>query len=111
MNTLIQKRCHPIAEGSPALSLQAAQALLAQTHGWVIDPTTTFISRTFHCGNYYETLALVNAIAWVAHQEDHHPELVVGYDKCTVSFNTHTVKGLSQNDFICAAKVNLLWSK
>lgn len=60
-------------------------------------------SRTFH-----ETIAFVNALAWVAHREDHHPDLSVGYNRCAVRFNTHAVGGLSVNDFICAAKLDAL---
>jgi 4a-hydroxytetrahydrobiopterin dehydratase len=62
----------------------------------------------FQFKNYYETMAFVNAVAWVAHREDHHPDLEVGYNKCTVRYSTHSVGGLSENDFICAAKVDSL---
>jgi 4a-hydroxytetrahydrobiopterin dehydratase len=66
--------------------------------------------RTFSFGNYYETLAFVNALAYLVHAEDHHPELVVTYNRCQVRFDTHSVNGgsggLSENDFICAAKTD-----
>ena len=68
------------------------------------------IARTFKFKNYYETMAFVNAVAWVAHGEDHHPDMEVGYNKCGVRFSTHSVGGLSENDFISAAKVNALQS-
>lgn len=71
------------------------------------------ITRTFSFKNYYRTLAFVNALAYVAHAEDHHPELTVTYNRCIVKFNTHSVNGgqggLSENDFICAAKVDALF--
>lgn len=66
------------------------------------------IERTFRFENYHQTIAFVNALAWIAHHEDHHPDLAVGYDRCTTRFNTHSVGGLSINDFICAAKVDAL---
>lgn len=66
------------------------------------------IERTFTFKNYYHTLAFVNAVAWIAHQEDHHPELSFGYKQCRVRYTTHAVGGLSENDFICAAKVDRL---
>ena len=62
------------------------------------------ISRTFRFDDYHRTLAFVNAVAWIAHREDHHPDLEVGYDRCRVRYATHDVGGLSENDFILAAK-------
>ncbi|MGB6054943.1 MAG: 4a-hydroxytetrahydrobiopterin dehydratase [Burkholderiaceae bacterium] len=68
------------------------------------------LTKTFSFKDYYETLAFVNALAWVVHAEDHHPELVVGYNRCQVRFDTHSVNhgagGISENDFICAAKAD-----
>jgi len=66
------------------------------------------IRRTFAFENYYVSMAFVNAVAWIAHGEDHHPDMTVGYNKVTVAFQTHSVGGLSENDFICAAKIDAL---
>jgi len=66
------------------------------------------IERSFHFGNHHETMAFVNAVAFVSHREDHHPELTVGYADCRVRYWTHAIHGLSENDFICAAKVDRL---
>ena len=66
--------------------------------------------RTFKFKNYYETMAFVNATAFVSHQQDHHPDLEVGYNKCTMRYSTHSVGGLSENDFICAAQIGALMS-
>lgn len=82
------------------------ETLLPQVPGWA--HTGTHLQRVFSFGNYHETLAFVNALAWICHQEDHHPELVVTYNRCTVRFDTHSVGGVSINDFICAAKANAL---
>ncbi len=90
------------------LSLSAAHDLLKQAPAWVLNDKGDEISRTFQFRNYYQTLAFVNALGWIAHQEDHHPDLEVSYNKCCVRFSTHAIKGLSENDFICAAKVDAL---
>jgi len=66
------------------------------------------IQKRFDFADYHRTMAFVNAVAWVAHVEDHHPDLAVSYNRCTVRFNTHSVGGISINDFICAAKVDAL---
>ena len=76
---------------------------------WVVDAGA--LTKTFHFKNYYETLAFVNALAYIAHREDHHPDLHVGYNRCIVRYNTHSVNGISENDFICAAKVDALRSQ
>jgi 4a-hydroxytetrahydrobiopterin dehydratase len=68
----------------------------------------TIISKTYKFKNYYETMAFVNATAWISHREDHHPDLAVGWGQCTVSYTTHAIGGLSENDFICAAKIDAL---
>jgi 4a-hydroxytetrahydrobiopterin dehydratase len=64
------------------------------------------IHRTFKFKNYYDTMSFVNVVAMVAHQQDHHPQMIVNYNTCRVEFSTHSVGGLSLNDFICAAKVD-----
>jgi len=72
------------------------------------NPTSHFIYRDFEFKNYYKTIAFVNAVAWMAHQENHHPDLSVSYNRCRVQYSTHAIGGLSENDFICAAKVDAL---
>ncbi len=108
MNELQTRSCKPCEGGVAALDRRQAQALLTQLHGWTLDDGAAMISRSFKFKNYYETIAFVNAIAWLSHHEDHHPDLEVGYNRCVVHYSTHAVKGLSENDFICAAKVNAL---
>lgn len=73
---------------------------------WRLANDSKSISRTFKFKNYYDTMAFVNVVAMVAHQQDHHPEMTVTYNTCRVEFSTHSVDGLSMNDFICAAKVD-----
>ncbi|MBU1193198.1 MAG: 4a-hydroxytetrahydrobiopterin dehydratase [Gammaproteobacteria bacterium] len=106
---LLSRHCKPYPKGSPALDAASAQKLLAQLHDdWIIASTGNAIQRSFRFKNYYETLAFVNAMAWIIHREDHHPDLEVGYNRCVVNFSTHSVGGLSENDFICAAKIDAL---
>jgi 4a-hydroxytetrahydrobiopterin dehydratase len=73
---------------------------------WQLSDDKIQIKRTFKFKNYYETMAFVNVVATIAHQQDHHPEMIVSYNSCTVQYNTHSVGGLSQYDFICAAKID-----
>ena len=93
-----------------AKKLDSAQveALLPQVPGYKIDEKQAEISKGYSFPDFYETIAFVNALAYIANQEDHHPDLVVSYDTCKVSFSTHDAGGLTENDFICAAKVNAL---
>jgi 4a-hydroxytetrahydrobiopterin dehydratase len=66
------------------------------------------IERTFDFKNYYQTMAFVNAAAWISHQQDHHPDMSVHYNKCVVRYSTHDAGGITLNDFICAAKMDAL---
>jgi 4a-hydroxytetrahydrobiopterin dehydratase len=109
MTALRDRHCTRIEKGAPALSAAQARALAAELHAdWTLDAGSDAIRRNFRFKNYYETMAFVNAVAWIAHSEDHHPDLEVGYNRCLVRYTTHTVDGLSENDFICAAKIDAL---
>lgn len=108
MSDLTQMRCKPCEGGTQPLSATEGEKLLQQTPGWVLNDSGDEISRTYEFKNYYQTIAFVNALAWVAHREDHHPDLEVSYKRCHVRYSTHAIGGLSENDFICAAKVNAL---
>jgi 4a-hydroxytetrahydrobiopterin dehydratase len=91
------------------LDQEQAGKLLSELHeDWSIDSAGKEISRTYSFKNYYQTMAFVNALAWVAHAEDHHPDIEVGYNRCHVRYSTHAIGGLSENDFICAAKIDAL---
>ena len=81
---------------------------LAQVPGWRADADVKLIGRRFGFANFYQTMAFVNAVAEIAHAQDHHPDMMVGYDAVTVSFTTHSAGGLTVNDFICAAQVSAL---
>ena len=85
----------------------AVQTLMTKIHAdWSLSEDGRMIQRNFRFKNYYQTIAFVNALAWIAHREDHHPDLSVHYNRCVVRYSTHAVDGLTDNDFICAAKVD-----
>ena len=91
----------------PPLTPAEAAALLAQVSSdWVLVDEARAIRRNFAFRDFYRTMSFVNALAHIANIEDHHPDLEVGYNYCRVKFTTHAVKGLSENDFVCAAKVD-----
>ena len=107
VDDLIHKHCSPCANGTPALNTNEARELLQQVDGW--EMKDSLISKTFAFKNYYQVIAFVNAVAWMTHREDHHPDMTLGYNTCRVEYSTHAVGGLSENDFICAAKVDALF--
>ena len=109
MDALKDRSCQSSYEkGDPPLARETAEQLLQQLHDWSLDPEQQTISRSFKFKDFYETIAFVNAVAWIANGEDHHPDLQVGYNRCVVQYRTHSVGGLSDNDFICAAKIDAL---
>jgi 4a-hydroxytetrahydrobiopterin dehydratase len=104
---LTSKRCKPCEGGTPPLSNAEADGLMRQLEGW--QRYDQLINKTYHFKDYYQTIAFVNAVAWLSNREDHHPELIVTYNSCRVEYTTHSIHGLSENDFICAAKVDALF--
>ena len=107
MPELAQQHCKPCEGGVAPLAPKEAEALLKNVPGWQLKGTE--INRTYQFKNYYEVMAFVNATAWVSHRENHHPDILVGYNNCQVTYTTHAIKGLSDNDFICAAKLDALF--
>jgi len=108
LTPLYEQQCLTPEQGLHRLPDGEITALLGQLHSWEHDTASQTLSKHFKFDNYYQTIAFVNALAWIAHREDHHPDLEVGYNRCVVRYSTHAVDGLSINDFICAAKVDLL---
>jgi 4a-hydroxytetrahydrobiopterin dehydratase len=107
VSDLAQKKCTPCEGGVAPLTRAAAEALLGKLDpAWKLDVEASSIRREFPFKDFYRTMSFVNALAHVANIEDHHPDLEVGYNYCHVVFTTHAVKGLSENDFICAAKID-----
>lgn len=102
---LAERRCEPL-EGHPAMTPAEIADHLSRASGWSLHGDA--IQKTFVFDDFHRTMAFVNALAWIAHADDHHPDLAVSYSRCSVRFNTHSVGGISINDFICAAKVDAL---
>ena len=103
MTDFLHQQCQRHAA---AMSEQAVRNHLAQMSGW--RTADGAIEKTFAFKGWLETVAFVDALAWMCHVEDHHPELHVQFDRCRVCFSTHSAGGISMNDFICAAKADAL---
>ncbi len=105
---LAEARCSPKRGQEHRLSEASIRELMPQLPGWELVEDDAALGKTYHFADYYRTMAFVNALAHMAHREDHHPDLSVHYDRCVVRYSTHDVGGLSENDFICAAKAERL---
>jgi 4a-hydroxytetrahydrobiopterin dehydratase len=107
MTELVDRKCVPCEGGVPALTAAEAKKYLARLDpAWVLPEDALQIRREFRFKDFFRTMSFVNALAHIANIEDHHPDLEVGYNYCNVRFTTHAIKGLSENDFICAAKID-----
>lgn len=106
--TLKEKTCKPCSGETPALTNDEITVLLPKLDNWHITDDNKVIHKEYKFKGFYKTMAFVNAIAWVANQQGHHPDLEIGYNYCNIKFTTHAIDGLSENDFICAAKVDEL---
>lgn len=106
---LHEQKCQACEGIGQALNAQQIELMRPQiAKEWLVSQDFLSLQRKFQFKNYYQTMAFVNALAWIAHQENHHPDLQVSYNSCMVIWNTHALKGLSTNDFICAAKTDKL---
>jgi len=104
---LVSKKCKPCEGGVAPLTEPEIRNLLKQLDGW--EYANGRIAKSYAFKDYCQTMAFVNATAWISHREDHHPDLTVGYNRCRVEYLTHAIGGLSENDFICAAKLDKLF--
>jgi 4a-hydroxytetrahydrobiopterin dehydratase len=107
MNELAKRKCSPCKGGVAPYSGEQAREMLKHLKGWILEDGK--LVKVYPFPNYYQTMAFVNALAWISHREDHHPDLVVGFNKCRVEYSTYAIDGLSENDFICAAKADALF--
>ncbi|WP_440993097.1 4a-hydroxytetrahydrobiopterin dehydratase [Cysteiniphilum litorale] len=109
MENLLDKKCQVCEYGdfTPFTKVEA-QSYLQKLPLWQLSACGKKITRIFEFKGFYKTMAFVNAVAWVANSEGHHPDLEVSFNRCVVHFTTHAVDGLTENDFICAAKVDAL---
>ena len=111
MNTLAKQQCRDLGE-APKLDDAAIRENLAQLTNWRLNDKQNSLQAEFRFRNYYETMAFINVVAQIAHRQDHHPDICFGYNRCQITWRTHSVDGLSLKDFICAAKIDaaLTWS-
>ena len=108
LKDLLNESCQSLPKDSACLSDSEANRLLTLVPDWIISTDGKSISRNYKFKNYYETMSFLNVAAWIAHQEDHHPDIHLSYNHCLITYSTHSVGGLSRNDFICAAKTDKL---
>jgi 4a-hydroxytetrahydrobiopterin dehydratase len=109
MTELAERRCVPCEGGVAPLTRIAAEEVLQRLdEDWQLSTDATHIQRDFRFRDFFRTMSFVNAVAHIANIEDHHPDLEVGYNHCRVRYMTHAIQGLSENDFICAAKIDAL---
>lgn len=105
---LRSQHCAPLKGKQHQVSGVRAHELVAHLPGWELGPADTHIQKQFRFTDFVHALAFVNMLGWIAERENHHPDLELGWGRCLVKFSTHDVGGLSMNDFICAAKVEVL---
>jgi len=103
---LSQRRCKPCEGGVIPMTPEEANTYLEEIKEWELTADGKAISRRFRFRNFHETMAFINAMAEIANTQDHHPDFSAGYNYCEVNYTTHAIGGLSENDFICAAKIN-----
>jgi 4a-hydroxytetrahydrobiopterin dehydratase len=109
MTELSKQKCAPCEGGvQPYTRDEANQQMKLLNSAWNLAPDAKSLHRAFAFKNFYRTMSFVNAVAHIANTEDHHPDLEVGYNYCRMKFSTHSIGGLSRNDFICAAKIDEL---
>lgn len=105
---LTQQTCVACEGLTHPLSENQVQTLMPQVRDWQVENEATQIYKEYKFKDFYQTMAFINAVAWIANQENHHPDIEFGYNYCHITFMTHAISGLSQNDFICAAKIDKL---
>ncbi|MCI0597687.1 4a-hydroxytetrahydrobiopterin dehydratase [Candidatus Parcubacteria bacterium] len=111
MSELTHKRCVPCEEGGSPLTLEQAQDLMEHAPGWTLSDDARKLTRSFVFKDFIKALAFVNAVGKLAEEEWHHPDIMLGWGRVELTFTTHSLRGLAENDFIMAAKVNALETK
>ena len=107
MEDLANKKCIPCEGGVDPINRDQALRLISKLDkGWRLSIDNRNITKDFKFKNHYEVISAINLIAWVSHKEDHHPEITFGYSNLSIKFFTYAIDGLSENDFICAAKID-----
>ncbi len=110
INKLLNTQCRAVSEKEGTMNLSQVEELKHLTPLWQFCANDNVLSRIFHFDNYNQTIEFVNSVAAIAETQDHHPELVVTYNRCKIFYKTHKVNGVTENDFICAAQIDALHS-
>lgn len=105
---MLKSHCQACESGVGLLDAAALHEAMRHLPDWQLTDDGKSILRVFEFENFYKTMAFVNAVAWIANREDHHPDLEVGYSRCTVTYSTHSAGGITQNDLVCAAAIDAL---
>jgi len=105
---IAQKTCTPCRGGVAPLTQEAAEGYLSQTPGWELEEEAHLLRRNFKFADFRQSLSFIDKVARLAEEEGHHPDICFGWGYAAVSLQTHKIKGLHENDFIMAAKINLL---
>lgn len=108
MNPFINKQCRDYSKDESALNLSQVEEFRHHTPDWQYCATENELCRRFSFKNYVETISFVNQVAEIAERQDHHPTMEVSYNRCKVAYNTHTVNGITENDFICASLIDMI---
>jgi 4a-hydroxytetrahydrobiopterin dehydratase len=108
LSDLKTRRCKPCEGGVEPLAPERVRVLLPQVQGWMLSDNGKSIGRSLQFKGFFRTMSFINAMAWIANQQGHHPDFDAGFNYCNVHFTTHAIGGLSENDFICAARLNAL---
>ena len=108
-NELLMEPCQEIPEDAAPMTGHDLEHMLSNVDEWEV--VEGRLTKGFQLEDHFQVMALVNAVAWISHRQDHHPEIVVGYDTVVISYQTDSIGGLSRNDFICAANVDALVSE
>ena len=104
---LSQRKCLPCEGGIDAINHEEAKRLIKRLDkGWTLTEDSKKIYKDFKFKNHYEVVAAINLIAWISHREDHHPEVIFSYNTARITYYTYAIDGLSENDFICASKID-----
>ena len=106
MENLKDKQCKPCEGGVCPLDERLSIRHLAHLPGWELREDKSSITRTLRFKNFLDTISFINAMAYMSEQQGHHPDFSAGYNYCEIRYTTHAIGGLSENDFICAAKIN-----
>jgi 4a-hydroxytetrahydrobiopterin dehydratase len=108
INKLLNGECRIVSEKEGAMNLSQIETLRRLTPKWQFCANDNVLSRVFHFDSYANTIAFVNSVAHIAERQDHHPDLFVTYNRCKIYYKTHTVNGVTENEFICAAQIDAL---